>query len=479
MSVIIKGGVSNILADVDSNNNLKVNLPTSVTGTGYVTMVAEPDAGTITGSKLRRPLDASQDYRLRVGTDKIIWQDTYNHTVLNNSKYVGVTSTQTIVVGGGFLTLNAGSSVASAAVSRVQTFKTFSLLNTYPTLFNIRAKFSAAFQTNSVIEFGFGFATTTVTPTDGAFFRVVGGALLGVVNNNGSETTIATSFIPTVGAVDEYAIIVGQDRTEFWIDGILRGTILTPTSLGSPCQSNSLPILLRNYNSGVVTTAIQFAIAQMAVSLGDMDSGKDWATVMSTNGQNCINATDGTAAAAAGTYLSNNANSAAPVSAGLSNTAAGYTTLGGQFQFAAVAGAETDYALFAYQNPAATAAVPGKTLVITGVKIDTYNTGAAVATTPTLLQWTLGIGATAVSLATADSVAAGTRAARRISLGSQTMLTGVAVGGQCDRNLDVKFSSPVMVEAGSFCHIILKLPVATATASQVVRGTVLVNGYFE
>jgi len=53
------------------------------------------------------------------------------------------------------------------------------------------------------------------------------------------------------------------------------------------------------------------------------------------------------------TGLANYANSAAPASATLSNTAAGYTTLGGQFQFAAVAGAETDYALFAYTVPAA------------------------------------------------------------------------------------------------------------------------------
>jgi hypothetical protein len=475
MSVIIKGGISNTLADVDSNNNLKVNLPVSITGTGYVTLVAEPDAGTITGSKLRRALDASQDYRLRVGTDKVVWQDTFNHGVLNNYKYIGVTSTQTIVVGGGFLTLNAGSSVANATVARVQTFKTFSLFNSYPLIFNIRAKHSAAFQTNSVTEFGLGYAATTVTPTDGVFFRITSGILLGVINNNGSETTVTTGFVPTVGAVDEYVIIIGQDRTEFWVDGILRGTILTPSSLGSPCQSNSLPILLRNYNSGIVTTAYQFAIAQIAITIGDMDSGKDWATLMTTNGQSAISNTDGQAAG----YTSNNVNITAPASATLSNTLAGYATLGGQFQFAAVGSLETDYALFAYLNPAGTAVIPGKTLVITGVKIDTFNTVVAVATTPTLLQWTIGVGGTAVSLLTTDSIVAGTRAPRRLSLGTQCMLVGTAAGANCDRNLDVKFSTPLIVENGSYCHIILKMPVATATATEIIRGTVMINGYFE
>lgn len=53
-----------------------------------------------------------------------------------------------------------------------------------------------------------------------------------------------------------------------------------------------------------------------------------------------------------GAQLENHTNSTAPTSATLSNTAAGYTTLGGRFQFAAVAGAATDYALFGFQVPA-------------------------------------------------------------------------------------------------------------------------------
>lgn len=479
MSVIIKGGTSNILADVDSNNNLKVNMPTTLSATGYVTMVAEPDSGTITGSKLRRALDASQDYRLRTGIDKVIWQDTFNHGVLNNSKYLGVTNVQTIVLASGFMSLNAGLSVASAAVSRVQTFKTFSLFNSFPVIFNIRAKFSANFQSNNVIEYGFGYAATTVAPTDGVFFRVVGGILLGVINNNGSETTAITGFVPTVGAVDEYTIIIGQDRTEFWINNILRATIITPTGLGAPCMSNSLPLLFRNYNSGVVSSAIQFSVAQTSISLGDMDSGKDWSSMMVTNGQSSINTTDGQAAVAAGTYTSNNVNITAPVSATLANATAGYATLGGQFQFAAVAGAETDYALFAYLNPAGTAIIPGKTLVITGVRIDTFNTVAAVAGTSTVLQWSIGVGGTAVTLLTVDSATAGTRATRRLNLGTQVFLVGAAAGANCDRNIDVKFPSPLMVEAGTYCHIILKMPIATATATEIIRGVVMINGYFE
>ena len=66
----------------------------------------------------------------------------------------------------------------------------------------------------------------------------------------------------------------------------------------------------------------------------------------------------------------------ARLSAVLSNTAAGYTTLGGQFQFAALVGAETDYALFAFQVPLAAAGGGNRNLVIRGVRIETFNMGA-------------------------------------------------------------------------------------------------------
>lgn len=475
MSVILKGGVSNILADVDSNNNLKVNLPMVLSGAGYVLTAGEIDDGTYTGTKLIRQMDVSQDYRLRTGVDKILWQDTFNHTVLNTSKYIGVTSVSTVTLANGFLNLNAGSAVAATNVARIQTFKTFSIFNTYPLYVDFKAKFSANLQANNVIEFGLGYATGTATPTDGVFFRAINGVLNAVINNNSSETSVTTTFAPSANVVYHFAITIGQDKCTFWVNDSIIATVNTPTGLGAPCQSNALPLLLRNYNSGIVTTAIQLNVAQLGITLGDMDSGKDWGTSMVTNGQSSISAPDGQTAA----YTANFVNITAPVAATLSNTTAGYATLGGQFSWAAIAGSEVDNALFAYLNPAGTSAIPGKTLVITGVKIDTFVTVAAIATTATLLQWTIGVGGTAVSLLTADSATAGTRAARRLGLGVQSMAIGTAAGNVATPNIDTKFASPLIVEPGTYCHIIVKLPVSTATATQVIRGMVSINGYWE
>ena len=171
-----------------------------------------------------------------------------------------------------------------------------------------------------------------------------------------------------------------------------------------------------------------------------------------------------------GAQTANHANSTSPSSATLSNTAAGYTTLGGKFQFAAVAGAVTDYALFAYAVPST------HRLVVDSIGISTINTGAAVATSAHVLDWSISVNATAVSLATTDS--GSTFGPRRIPLGLQTFLSGAAIGSQAN-DLFREFKSPLTIEPSRYFHVILQMPIATATGSQVIRGDVTVNGYFE
>lgn len=175
----------------------------------------------------------------------------------------------------------------------------------------------------------------------------------------------------------------------------------------------------------------------------------------------------GLSAGSDGAQLANWANSTAPTSATLSNTAAGYTTLGGLWQAAALAGAATDYALFAYAVPA------GKRLFVTGVHISpTIVTGAANATTATILQWGLGFNSTAVSLATAST------GPDRVGVGFQSCLAALAIGGQIGPAIELSFPTPHVVEAEKYLHVILTIPVCTATSSEVLRGLVGINGYF-
>lgn len=476
MAYIEDGNGTAGVANVNDNFQLEVVTPTDILQSGYVIPVGESHDGTHGyATAVRRPLRVSTDGRLRAGTDTLQWSDTFNHAIFDTSVYQGVTATATLALTGGYLVFNSGNSVASAAVARVQTYRTFPLLGSSALEVGFRVRFAINSQTNNVAELGLGFAATTVTPTDGAYFKMeTSGAVVGVMNRNGVETTTSTLFTPVANIVYYLRMIVDQDRIEFYVDAELQGVISTPTTDPAITFSRSLPLLMRFFNSSATSSAQRMEVSDVIVATRDLSTNRLWSTSQAGQLLHSISAPRGATAG----QTANFSNSAAPTSATLSNTAAGYTTLGGKFQFAAVAGAATDYALFGYQVPASSAAGGNKNLVIRGIRIDTYNTGAAVATTSTILEWGIAVGSTAVSLATADSATAGTRAPRRIPLGVQSFAVGAAIGAVAN-TIDVNLDAPLYVEAGTFVHIILQMPVATATASQVIRGTVFINGYFE
>lgn len=477
MSVILKGGDSADLASVDANNNLNVVTPSVLNQTGYMVMAGETHDGGAMGlpDPVRRTLRVTPDGRLRTGIDQVQWEDTFNHTIVDTSAYQCVTATATLAMTGGYLVFNSGNSVASSAVSRVQTYRTFQLQASGTNEIVFRARFNVALQANSIVEMGLGFAATTATPTDGVYFKVsTAGALQGAVNVNGVEITTPLSFVPVANENNFYRIVQDQDQAEFYINGHLYGVVAIADTSAATSFSRAMPLLMRCYNAAVVSTAFRLEVSDVAVIGRDLANNRLWSTCRAGMEQSSINNARGSAAGQTANY----ANTAAPTSATLSNTAAGYTTMGGQFQFVAVAGAETDYALFGFQVPVPSAAGAGKNLVIRGIRIDTMNIGAAVATTATVLQWGLGIGSTAVSLATADSATAGTRAPRRLTLGVQSFAIGAAIGSVANP-VDVNLDAPLYVAAGTFVHVILKMPVGTATASQIIRGTVMINGFWE
>jgi hypothetical protein len=127
MSIILKSGDSADLASVDANKRLKINLPMAMAEAGYSVIAGESHDGANGEPRLVRAAKVSTDGRLRVGVDNIYWADTFNHTVVDGGAYQFVSVTATIAMSGGFMVFNAGNSVASAAVARAQTYKTFPL----------------------------------------------------------------------------------------------------------------------------------------------------------------------------------------------------------------------------------------------------------------------------------------------------------------------------------------------------------------
>ena len=143
--------------------------------------------------------------------------------------------------------------------------------------------------------------------------------------------------------------------------------------------------------------------------------------------------------------------------------------MGGQGLVTAAVAAATDGIWGSYQVPAGTVNVQGRRLVVRGVIVDLVNTGAAVATTATTIQFSLAYGHTAVSLATAE--AATTKAARRIAIGYATWAVGAAIGqGPQGGRLTLDLGdAPVFVNPGEFIQLVGKFLVGTATASQTIN----------
>lgn len=170
-----------------------------------------------------------------------------------------------------------------------------------------------------------------------------------------------------------------------------------------------------------------------------------------------------------GTQLANHANSTSPTSATLSNTAAGYATLGGRWQFVPVSGAATDYALFVYLVPTT------HVLVIRGIAISSH-VFTAIGATASVLDWALAVNSTAVSLATTD--ADPVWAPRRRPLGTQCFLASAAAGTQAtDIVRTFEAGGGLVCQPGRYVHVIVQTPVGTTTG--VIRGDVMVDGYFE
>ena len=250
------------------------------------------------------------------------------------------------------------------------------------------------------------------------------------------DSVVAVIADPTLDVTFEAELSFGAAQASL---GVLRG----------------LPVTMRIVNTTATSAANHLMYTNCDVLMQDVDAFMPIVDSLALCGRNLLHTPSG-----APTQLANYANSVVPTTATLSNTAAGYATLGGQFLFNAPVGAETDFALFAYTVPV------GYRLIVKGVRIAAaVGASAAVATNPTLMQWSVGKAA-AVTLA-ANSF--------RQTIGMQSFAIGSVAGTSAPDIVHV-CQAPIVVESAQIFHVILKIPTGTATASQTFRGIVSIDG---
>lgn len=457
------------LAETTANNELKVALAQDQANAGFSLLAAEK--GKTPTGRLVRSVGVDNDRRLRVQQETPVLFDppTGAATTINTRKWRSIVTTQTLTLANGRYTLNSSGITTVTTGSMLKSCRHIPFYQNSTTYCEMYVMWSLSPVANWVAEWGLSDqgSATTATFTDGVFFRLTNGSFRGVAVYNGAEYSIDLGIPPDHATSYDCVVEVTPEYIFYWVDGVILGTLQVQATLFAQTQMSALPVFARTYNAGTApSVAIKLEVGNIMASVGGQNVNKLWSAVASGNGDMAVQTPSGTTVGQTANY----ANSAAPASATLSNTAAGYATLGGQFQFAAPASAETDFLLFSYPVPT------GKTLVVRGIWIDTVNTGAAVGTTPTILQWAVGVGNTADSLATADAVT--TKSPARVGLGIQSFIVGAAIGAQAPI-IDKNFDAPLTVNSGERFQTLVKVPVGTATASQIIRGIVGVNGIFE
>lgn len=471
-------------ANVDSNFNLQVRNPTNPSQVGGVGLIGLLDDGTSRVDSPNTPyakrVKVSEGGRLAVGQDTPFFSANFNATALNSANWKTPVTTQTVTIVNNSVVLNGSSITTLNTNSAVQTYRYVPLVSTFDLRLEANLMYQVS-QVNDTIEFGLLSAALpgAAAPTDGVFFRKnSSNELRGVINFNGVETQTATIPQKAVNTFHNYKIVINERSVEFWIDDALMAEIDLVTAItgqGNPFFSGTLPAFTARYIIGTATGAAnQVRITDVNVWTLDGNLGKNWGHINAGQGRSAYQGQDGGTMGSSANY----ANSANPTAAVPTNTTAALGSgLGGQFWETDTLAATTDGIISSFQNPAGSTTVPGRTLYITGVKIDSY-VQTALTGGGYNAQWSLAFGHTAVSLATAESLTAGTKAPRRVALGSNTVAAGATTLTQLS-TITARFDGgPIVLNPGEFIQTVKK-KVGTAPSAGVIAHTVTFDGYYE
>ena len=498
MGIKLQGGNNSTnLANVSSLNELKVVTPITGVCAGFISASTEVDSGDDTGYRTVIVLDRLDDSRLRVGLDQSVFNATFEGTVLQTPIWFQSLSTMTTQVVNGFVILNAGISTASGTVAYIRTYRLFPTWGTYPTYVDMWVREANQDSVNSLSEWGLIYTVSSGTQqlTDGIYFRrLSGGQLKAIITNNSidiAEQGIDTTGIPPrnlVGSYDptesnHYLISYHNDVVRFWINDALVAELKCPSAQAMFTSSSNVPVGFRVLNLAATSTARQLSVGYVNVGLGDQNTNKPWSNALCGAGQGAYQTQQGSAvgptvtrsAATTGHPASGTGRSTLTWSA---TTGPGLNNLGGLWTSPAIStlSADADYPIFAFLNPVGTAAITGKTLYVTGIRIGETSATVAAATNGIFLSFIALVEASSSILPGSDS--ATNTSGKSIVLGGQGF-SATDVAGTTKPGFDISFNSPLVIPSGKYLHIVVR-PFGTVTLNTlVVTGSVAVNGYFE
>ncbi len=481
----IVGAVSGTGANVDADRQLLVTTNRDPAKAGASVVFFENDDGTKTGAPYNKSPEVSQDYRLRVGLDTVLFTDTFNATAQNTGNWKHSFTTMTMTQSAGFLNVNAaGTSTVASNYAYLQSWRYFPLIGTAPLAVEFTGQFTAYPTANEIFLAGIGVMTGAAAPVDGVWFELSSAGLYGVLRSHSGVTpkTLLVADVATLplNTSAKYVAVIGEREIEWWIDDALYAETDIPNANGQPFMTAALPVFVLKYNSGTVGSSPNMIvkIGDVSVTLMDLNANFTWANQMASCGQGMQGLNGGTM----GSPQVQWANTALPTAAAATNTTAALGAfLGGIFQMNAPATSATDVIVASYLNPLGGVNQTPRTIKLRGIKVDLVNTVAAVATTASTFAVAVAWGGTALTLAQAEtgSFVNNTTKARRIQpIGVVSLPVGSAVGAAA-APIQFDFEAPLVINPGEYVQIIAKILVGTATATEVFQWIISPNLYHE
>lgn len=507
MAAIETGSNQAGVANVDSNYNLNVTLPSTETQAGFCRATYVP-----VGSSIYKDAQITEDGATVVGAIVPIWEAAFNGTGSTtwNTKFGTNATTLTKAVTNGFMQLNSGAATTTTTGIAIYSNCVFHLFqnNELRIKMNIKPNNQAA--TNKQMEWGMGYynfaAGQANQMNEFIGFRVTaGGVLQGVLTYSTggapTETTISinggTPF--TDNQAKEYELRITNRKVEYWAAGTYQGKIDIATDVYAVVKAIAYPFIARVFNSGAASVAPILNIGTIQVSrIGD-DGLADLPTAKSRMDKASHYFQPDLLTGAGVNPFNFPASGTAPTAATGSNTASvlnNAAQLGGFFSMNAASFLTTNNSnilVTSYLNPAIPpangAGNNGRNFIITSLAIAamTVTTVVAGQTGGMGGQWFMAVGHTAVSLATADAdgtTAIAQKAPRLIIHPRAFSFAANAAAGTIETgsgDSSMIFNTPIVVHPGEYVAIGIRetLNPSVVATSGVIQGGVYINGYWE
>jgi len=424
---------------------------------------------------------------------------------LLNNQFNQSLTTMASAITGGFLRLNSGVITTINTGVGINSWQVFPIHDESTLKLAVVLRHSNGSVANKQADIGFGYydvaAFQAAAMNEFIGFRwTQAGALLGVLEYSvgGAPTTVT---IPLNGGVPlsndvahTYEILVDNAAVEFSINGVFAGQILAQPDANSLTKASGLPLLIRLFNGGSApATAPAFDLGSITISRIGPIQNEDRPTLQAKQGRHSSYPQSGTQTANGQTCsvpLSGNS----PAALVPTNAVTGLVGLGGTGRATltgVTATVHTDLIMNSFQNPlipeAAGQANNARNLIITDILISPLIVSVVLAGGGFTAEWFVAIGATALSLATADAIGGatiGTRSPKKIMLPIfDTFAAAAAVGAISTRTGEqglINLNTPLVVAPGDFLVVGLRtLFVAAAVTSGAVDFSIGFNGYWD